>query len=161
MKKALLVLDLEKAFMNEDIKEVSRQIEDYIASTYYDEIIVGKFVNQEDSVFVKRLGETYCLDKREQALSVQISKPFVVMERTAYTMYTEELEEYLQEHQIKYIYLCGIDTDRSIYKTAIDLLEREYYVYVIEHLCASSAGEVYHEMGIRLLERQIGKDYVI
>lgn len=161
MKKALLVLDLEAAFMNAYTKELSRKVEDYVSDTYYDHIIIGKFINTVDSIFVKRLGEKSCLDKVESALTVEFSKPYVVMERTAYTMYTEELDTYLKENKIKYVYLCGLDTDRSIYKTALDLLERGYFVYVIEHLCGSSAGIKFHEMGIELLKRNIGKDYVI
>lgn len=161
MKKALLILDLEKAFMNTYTNDLPTKIEDYVASTYYDNIVVGKFVNHLDSIFVKRLGNNKCLDKEETVLSIHLSKPYEVMERTAYTMYTEELDRYLKDNKIKYVYLCGLDTDRSIYKTALDLIERGYYVYVIKNLCRSSAGTNYHDMGISLLERQIGRDYVI
>lgn len=161
MKKALLILDLEKAFMNGYTDDLPNKIEDYVASTYYDNIVVGKFVNYLDSIFVKRLGNNQCLEKEDCVLNIHLSKPYVVMERTAYTMYTEELDSYLRENKIKYVYLCGLDTDRSVYKTALDLLERGYYVYVIKSLCRSSAGTRYHDMGIGLLERQIGKDYVI
>lgn len=161
MKKALLILDLEKVFMNEYTNDLPSKIEDYVAATYYDNIVVGKFINHLDSIFIKRLGNSKCLDKSDCTLMVQLSKPYEVMERTAYTMYTEELDSYLRENKIKYVYLCGLDTDRSVYKTALDLLERGYYVYVIKSLCRSSAGTRYHDMGISLLERQIGKDYVI
>lgn len=161
MKKALLILDLQNSFMNEYTKELPEKIEIYCINTYYDSIIVGKFVNEVDSVFVKRLSDTKCLDKDDSKLIPHISKPHVVMERTAYTMYTEELENYLKDNKIKYIYICGVDTDRSVYKTALDLLERGYYVYVLKNLCRSSAGTRYHEMTIELLKRQIGNDYVI
>lgn len=161
MNKALLILNLQNAFINDDTNDLPNQIETYVANTYYDHIVVGKFVNAVDSVFVKRVGDNCCLGKSECSLSIQLSRPYEVMERTAYTMYTEELDCYLKERQIKYIYICGLDTDRSVYKTAIDLLERGYFVYVIKSLCKSSAGVNYHDMGIALLERQIGKDYVI
>lgn len=161
MKKALLILDMEEAFMNGYTQELVDKIEDYASSTYYDDIILGKFINKTDSIFSKRLRNNTCLSKEDCELSVHISRPFIVMERNAYTMYTEELDNYLKENKIKYVYLCGVDTDRSILKTALDLLERGYYVYVIKNLCRSSAGIEYHEMAIRLLERQIGKDYVI
>lgn len=161
MKKALLILDMQKAFMNSQVKELPIQIEEYVATTYYDHIVVGKFVNEMDSIFVKRLSNTKCLNNEECKLCIALSKPHVIMERCAYTMYTEELDKYLKEQKIKYIYLCGLDTDRSIYKTAMDLLERGYFVYVIKNLCKSSAGISYHDMAIQLLERQIGKDYVI
>ena len=161
MKKALLILDMEEAFMNENTKDLENKIEDYVALTYYDHIIVGKFINQLNSPFVKTLGDTKCLDPKDCTLLVQLSKPHIVMERTAYTMYTEELEQYLKEEQIKYIYLCGMDTDRSILKTAIDLFERGYSIYIIKSLCKSSVGIENHTMAISLLERLIGKEYII
>lgn len=161
MKKALLILDMQEAFMTDDTKGLPIKIEDYVATTYYDHIIVGKFVNEMDSIFVKRLSNTKCLNKEECKLCIELSKSHVIMERCAYTMYTNELDKYLREQNIKYIYLCGLDTDRSIYKTAMDLLERGYFVYIIKNLCNSSAGTNYHNMAIQLLERQIGKDYVI
>lgn len=161
MKKALLVLDMQQAFMNGYTKELPEKIEEYCINTYYDNIVVGKFVNEADSIFVKRLSNRKCLDEEEAKLTIHISKPHVVMKRTAYTMYTEELEKHLKENQIKYVYICGLDTDRSIYKTALDLLERGYFVYVIKNLCRSSNGIRYHDMGIALLKQQIGLDYVI
>lgn len=54
MKKALLILDLQNSFMNEYTKELPEKIEIYCINTYYDSIIVGKFVNEVDSVFVKK-----------------------------------------------------------------------------------------------------------
>lgn len=161
MKKALLILDLQTAFLNEYTNNLIELIEKHISETYYDHIIVGKFSNQMDSIFVKRLKENKCLHEEDSKLELYISKPYEVMTRTAYTMYTEALESYLKEHKIKYIYLCGVDTDRSIYKTALDLLERGYEVYVMKELCGSSAGRTYHDMAIQLLKRQIGNDYVI
>lgn len=161
MKKALLVLDMQEAFMNQYTKELVDKIEDYISTTYYDEIVLGTFINKENSIFSKRLKNNTCLSKEECISSIRINRSHVVMERTAYTMYTEQLENYLKENKIKYVYICGLDTDRSIYKTALDLLERGYYVYVIKNLCKSSAGIEYHDMAIHLLERQIGKEYVI
>lgn len=161
MKKALLILDLQTAFINEDTNHLLEPIEKHVIETYYDDIIVGKFINSIDSIFVKRLGDKKCLNKEDSKLELYLSKPYEVMTRTCYTMYTEALETYFKEHKIKYIYLCGVDTDRSIYKTALDLLERGYYVYVIKDLCGSSAGTTYHNMAIHLLKRQIGDDYVI
>lgn len=161
MKKALLILDMEQAFINDYTNDLPSKIEDYIASTYYDHIVIGKFINHLDSIFLKRLGMNHCLDKEDCELLIQPSKPYIVMERTAYTMYTEQLETYLKENKIKYVYLCGIDTNKSILKTALDLLERGYYVYIIKNLCRSSLGTTYHDMAIRLLEQAIGKDYII
>lgn len=161
MKKALLILDLQQSFMNEYTNDLKDKIEDYCNHTYYDHIIIGKFINQEDSVFIKRLSNTKCLDKIDNELNIHISKEQKIIERTAYTAYTEELENFLKDQQIKYIYLCGLNTETSIYKTALDLFEHGYYVYVIKSLSKSSEGTKYHDMAIELLKHLIGEDYVI
>ena len=46
-----------------------------------------------------------------------------VLEKRTYTALTPELMTYLKENKIKDIYLCGIDTDACVLKTAIDLFE--------------------------------------
>lgn len=158
MKKLLLVLDLQKSYWNREIEQLKNKIEEYMEHAYYDEVILGKFINKTDGIFVKR-GNMDCLDVEDQKLLIKPKE--IVMEHYGYTMATEELEEYLKENKIKYIYLCGMNTECSIYKTALDLLERGYYVYVVKDLCASKNGKKYHDMGISLLEKAIGREYVI
>ena len=68
---------------------------------------------------------------------------------------------YLKENKIKDIYLCGIDTDACVFKTAIDLFENNYNVKVIEYYTMSHSGRRYHKFAIKMLKKLIGKDSIV
>lgn len=58
------------------------------------------------------------------------------------------------------IYICGFDTDACVYKTAMDFVESGICPVVLKDCCSSESKEV-HEMGLKLLERNIGKKNVL
>ena len=59
------------------------------------------------------------------------------------------------------IYLCGIDTECCVLKTAFDLFENEYDVYVLQDYCACSKGIERHNNALQILRRNIGYDKII
>ena len=69
--------------------------------------------------------------------------------------------DYINENKITEIYLCGIDTECCVLKTAFDLFELEYNVYVLKDYCACTHGIEKHNNALEILRRNIGKDYVI
>ena len=84
-----------------------------------------------------------------------------VLEKRTYTALTQELMTYLKENKIEDIYLCGIDTDACVLKTAIDMFENNYNVKVIEYCTMSHSGRRYHKFAIKMLKKLIGKDSII
>lgn len=57
--------------------------------------------------------------------------------------------------------LCGIDTDACVLATAIDVFSDDHTPFVLEDLCSSSGGQVFHEAGMLLLRRLLGPDQVV
>ena len=55
------------------------------------------------------------------------------------------------------IYLCGIDTECCVLKTAFDLFENEYDVYVLKDYCACMNGETRHNNALDILKRKYEK----
>ena len=68
---------------------------------------------------------------------------------------------YKKENEIEQVYLCGIDTDACVIKTAIDLFENNIDVKVIENCCMSHSGKKYHNYAIKILKKLIGKESII
>jgi nicotinamidase-related amidase len=54
------------------------------------------------------------------------------------------------------IHLCGFDTEACVYKTALDLVEVGVRPVVLKDYCHSS-DEQMHNMGLKILEKNIGK----
>ena len=100
------------------------------------------------------------MTKDGQSIAIDI-KDNNVFDKKIYTAVNDELKDYIRENDISQIYLCGFDTDECIQKTAIDLFEQNYDVYVPKDYCMSHAGKEIHNLYIQNLSRLIGKNKII
>ena len=100
------------------------------------------------------------MTEEDQSIMIDI-KNNKVFEKTIYSVVNKELIEYIKENNIEQIYLCGFDTDACVLKTALDLFENNYEVYVLKDYCMCSAGQKIHNETIENLKRLIGREYVI
>lgn len=89
--------------------------------------------------------------------------PFVknLYTKNTYTAITEELRRFLASHSIDTGFVCGIDTDCCVLKTAADLFEMGIRPYVLAHYSASNGGDDSQRAAITVLNRLIGPCNVI
>lgn len=160
MKSLLLVIDLQNAFINQNTEKVPSKIEETIASNQYDDVAFTRFVNYEDSLYIKKLNWRGCLSEEDKTIVIN-TKDYQVFDKSIYSSVTKELIEYIHKNQITEIHLCGINTDCCVLKTALDLFELGYNVSVLENLCGSTYGMERHNQAIDILKRNIGENYVI
>lgn len=160
MKSLLLVIDLQNAFINENTETLPSKIEEIIESNQYDDVAFTRFINFEGSIFIQKLNWRGCLSDEDKRIVID-TKDCKVFNKSIYSTVTKELIEYIHKNEITEIYLCGIDTDGCVLKTALDLFELEYNVYVLENLCGSTYGIERHKDSIKILKRNIGENYVI
>lgn len=156
----LLVIDVQRNFINKNTRDIPKRIEKLINENNFKYIVFTKFINDENSNFYKVLNYRGCIRNEDREIVVD-TKDNRVLEKRTYTALTSELMTYLKENKIKDIYLCGIDTDACVLKTAIDLFENNYNVKVIEYCTMSHSGRRYHKFAIKMLKKLIGKDSVI
>ena len=160
MKNLLLVIDIQKNFINEYTEDVISKIADLIEYKKFDFVAFTKYKNSENGLFARELGYLGCIKEEDQKLMMN-SGDFPIFEKNVYTAYNPEFKNYPMENHIEQIYLCGIDTDACVFKTALDLFENEYDVYVLEKYCRSHIGKLAHEHAIASMQRLIGKKRVI
>lgn len=160
MNKLLLVIDVQKSFINENTQPYIKEIQKLIESNKYEKVAFTKFINNEESSFYKRLNYNGCMTDEEQCIMLD-TKNNKVFEKTIYSAVNKNLIEYIEKNNIGQIYLCGFDTDACIQKTAIDLFEKDYEVYVLKDFCMCNSGRELHDIIINNLKRLIGKDSVI
>ena len=160
MKKLLLVIDVQNDFINDNTKDYVNKIEKLINSNKYDEIVFTKFINNENSKWYKELNYKGCIDKQGQDIVID-TQEYKIFEKTIYSALNNELRKFIKENDIEQIYLCGFDTDACVLKTALDLFENNYEVYVLKDYCMCSAGQKIHNETIENLKRLIGRKYVI
>ena len=100
------------------------------------------------------------MTSKQQEIAID-TKQYKIIDKRIYTALNKELEEYLSKNNIDEIYLCGFDTDACVQKTAIDLFENNYNVYVLKDYCMSHKGVELHNVIINNLCRLIGRDKII
>ena len=155
----LLIIDMQKAFMNRKTTKLVKKIEKLINDKVYDKVAFTKFVNSLDSNFVRDLNYYKCIkDDNKLAISTKENKVFI---KKTYSAFNDDLKKYLTENNINKIYLCGLETDACVLKTALDLFENEYDFYVLKDFCGCTNGKRAHLNAIKILQKNIGKKRVI
>ena len=160
MKKLLLVIDVQKDFINGNTEEVLPKIKELVNSDKYDLIAFTRFINDENSIWYKKSHYTGCMTKEGQEIIID-TKKHKIFDKKIYTAVNDELKDYIRKNDISEIYICGFDTDACVQKTAIDLFEQNYDVYVLKDYCMSHAGKEIHTFYITNLARLIGKNKII
>lgn len=161
MNSLLLIIDLQKSFINNNTVGIIKKIENLLIEKKYDNVIFTKFINTYDSIWYNKLNYSGCLTLDEQSIVIDIDSKDKVIDKTIYSAFNDELKKYIIENNIDKIYLCGIDTECCVLKTAFDLFENGYDVYVLKDYCACTVGIERHNNAIEILKRNIGYDSVI
>lgn len=160
MRSLLLVIDLQNIFINDHTSKLPNKIKEIINNNKYDNVAFTKFVNFEDSIFVKKLNWRGCIQDEDKKIVID-TKNNKIFDKSIYSAVNKELIDYLNKNKITEIYLCGIDTECCILKTAFDLFELEYNVYVLKDYCACTHGIERHNNALEILRRNIGRNYII
>ncbi len=160
MNNLLLVIDLQSNFVNDFTKTIPNKVRMLLESKRFDNVVFTKFLNDKNSQFYNVLNYKGCIEERDRAIVVDTGNARII-EKKVYTAYNDELVKYIKDNNINTIYLCGIDTNACVLKTALDLFENNYDVKVIEDCSMSHSGKEYHDFSIKLLEKLIGKDNII
>ncbi len=155
----LLAVDVQNGFVNEHTRHIIEPVNALIgAFTGRGEpLAFTRFVNTLGSGYERWIGWTSFMHRPENNLSDAVdvgSAPVFV--KHGYTAFTDEFSNYLDEHSIDRLVLCGIATDGCVLKTAVDAFERGIEPVVITDACASHAGRALHDAGLLLLARFIG-----
>lgn len=141
-KVALLIVDVQKSAVGKS--KLPKQIE--ALQSQYKYVFISVFKNKK-SPLLKILNWT---GYQDESLAFSPVKNAVVFHKSGYSSYLSKMKDF------KEIHLCGFDTDACIYKTAMDLVENGIRPVILKDLCFSE-NQAFHEMGIKLLARNIGK----
>ena len=160
MKKMLLVIDLQKSFINPNTEFLISKIDSLVNSGSYDLVVFTKFINDNDSMWVKKLNYKGCISLEDRKIMID-TKDNIVLEKSLYTAYSNNLINLINLFKIDEVYLCGIDTECCVLKTAFDLFENGYDIKVLSGYSACTHGEESNKNALDIIARNIGKSNVI
>ncbi|MBL26368.1 MAG: hydrolase [Rhodospirillaceae bacterium] len=159
MPSCLLIIDLQKGFVNDATHHVVAPIE--AAQADYDVVIATRFQNPPGSPFRRLIHwERFAPHSDETAFAFAPREDARVIDKPRYTCVDSALRNWLVARDISRVHVCGIDTDICVTKNAVDLFEAGLEPIVLSALCASHAGRDRHEAGLVTLARFIGQDQI-
>lgn len=121
---ALLIIDVQKGFINEYTRELPGKIEKL--QNNYANVYAMQFINLEDSMFRKQLNwHKLSLNTQDTELAFKIRPDALVFSKYSYGA-TPEFIEYLQQQGITSIDVCGQSTDCCVAKSRSICLTIEF-----------------------------------
>lgn len=160
-KKCLLMIDVQKGFVSDDTEHVLPRIKD-LMDYGFDHKIATQFINKENSQYVRSMDWRKLMESPDTDVIdfVQENSELVIV-KNVYSAVCQELLDFLSDKRIDIVYLCGIDTDCCVLKTAADLFELDIEMKVLAHYSASNGGRESHDAALTVMERLIGTSNII
>ena len=159
MPRPLLVVDVQKGFINDFTRHIPPRIANLIERGGFEPILFTRFINSEGSAYRRLLDWHECGESPEIDLADEVSPfsdPALTFSRPGYAGISDELAAFLKEHEIEEIAIAGIDTDMCVLKVAMDAFDHGIKPVVFADCCASTSGLQSHFAGLAVLARNIG-----
>jgi nicotinamidase-related amidase len=158
-RKALIVVDVQPAFINEQNKHIIPHIKRLIEATSYDAYVEAVFSAEKGSLWdlqqdwiCPQTEETHTV--KEVADVLEAKKPLQVHKHTRSVFKgNQDVTAYLIEHEIEEVHIVGTETNDCILATVFDAFDSGFAPYVLEE-CCESATEGRHQMGLDILRIQ-------
>lgn len=159
---ALIVVDVQNGFVTEHSAHVVPVIAELVRKWQAGgrDVVFTRYINHEDSIFERLMGWT----KLKESPAIDIVpelQPFVnqavaVVDKRTYTLFTEEGEQLAKARGWTHVYVCGIDTEVCVLKTAVDAFERDIVPNLVVDASASHSGPEAHNAGLVVATKMIG-----
>jgi nicotinamidase-related amidase len=162
MEKALIIIDIQKGFINKNTEKIPSKVKNFIKKNKgnYSLIIFTKYVNHKNSNFVKNLkwygfmkeSETAIVDELQEFLT----KDNLFVKDTYGSFVDNKLLNLLKKKKINQVELMGMDTENCVLTFARDAFDRGMSVLVLKNFCASHSSPKLHKTTLEIIKKNIG-----
>ena len=161
--KILLVVDVQQGYINQHTNHVVKDIEKHIKNFDYDLVIATRFINKADSLHKSELNmqEMTMLSPNAKLAGEIGDLADIVIMKSTYTSLTMDVAKLLEKNNVKEVYLAGLNTDRSIMATALELFDKGIKPKVLSQLCGSTAGEMRNKEALDILAHALGDNNIL
>jgi nicotinamidase-related amidase len=166
-KPVLVVVDVQNGFITEHSQPVIPIIVDLVCrwQAVDGDVVFSRYLNYASSPFERLIGWTKMTNAPETELVTELA-PYIgphtpVVDKYIYTLFTPEGTHLVDERGWTDLYICGIDTEICVLKTAVDAFERNLTPWILKDACASHAGPKAHTAGLFIAGRFIGTNQII
>lgn len=133
--KKLLIVDVQKGFLNEKCDFVVKKIEKLVGGGNFDQIIATKFVNHDESAYVQFLNYHRFLTKDETKLALNLPKNAKIVEKTSYALPEKNFQKLFKKGDE--VFVCGMDYDSCMLAICFQLFDHEILPQIVLDAVAS------------------------
>lgn len=157
MPNCLVIVDVQEGFVKSmNTRDLPARILDLVKMRSFDHIVCTRFESPVATPLMSLLGWLSHMSDEEQEVLQEIEH---ISERTfvkyQYSCFTPDFIRYIYMKHIDKLFLCGVDTDSCILKSAYDAFEFKIPFEVLTSYCASNGGKTLHESAIQIIERNL------
>ena len=159
MSEPLLIVDVQRGFINEFTHHIPQRIARAIARAHYTPLLFTRFINSQNGPYSRFLDWDGCNHEPDTNIVPELetfAEEDLIFSKSGLCGLPDSLADYLSKHDIKRIFIVGIDTDMCVLKIAMDLFDISIEPIILTDCCASTAGLQAHLAGLAVLSRNIG-----
>ncbi len=168
MKSALIIIDVQKFFINQYTKTIPGKIADFLNTKRdrFDFMVFTKFQNDPNSNWYKIM-KWKKMTQNEETELVSDLLPFArqnyfFTKKAAFSIFRiKKFTDFLKKEKIIKLYICGLDTHACVYVSVMEAFERGYEVKLIEDLCAASHGFDFHQNALKAIKHNLSSQIII
>jgi nicotinamidase-related amidase len=163
----LVVVDVQNGFVTEQSKPVVPVIAGLVARWQEEggDTVFTRYLNYPGSPYERLIKWTSLQHPPEtdivDELAPYAARATATLDKTVYTLFTDEGEALVRRHGWTDLYICGIDTESCVLKTAADAFERNLTPWVLADASASHSSTQAHEAGLFVTGKFIGVRQII
>ena len=156
---ALIVIDMQRAFITSKAKHLPQKIKAHIERSNYDSIIFSKFINAENSNFARKLDWHKCRKSPDIDIAPELSEIANrnhIFEKHTYSIFKAKgFVDFLRKNKISKLCLCGLDLDACILASAFEAFDLGFDCEVLFGLVGSSANADIHKSAERVIRKNL------
>ncbi|GAA4980593.1 isochorismatase family cysteine hydrolase [Pseudonocardia tropica] len=163
----LVVVDVQNGFVTEHSRHVVPIIEK-LAREWIEagrDVVFTRYLNYDDSPFERIMGWSKLKDSPEIDIVDELEelsrKATAVVDKKVYTLFDDEGAALVAEHGWTDMFVCGIDTEVCVLKTAVDAFEHDIRACLLTDASASHSGLAPHQAGVLVAQKMIGRQQTI
>lgn len=164
----LVVIDVQNGFVTDESRHVVPVIRDLVDrwQAAGGDTVFTRYHNYPGSPYERLIGWSGLMGPPETDLVAELrpyaDKATAVVDKYSYSLLSSVDGAHLvAQHGWTTLFVCGIDTESCVMKTAVDAFEQGLTPWIIEDASASHSGPVPHNAGLLLARRFIGEGQVI
>ncbi|MGD9986356.1 isochorismatase family cysteine hydrolase [Pseudonocardia sp.] len=163
----LVVVDVQNGFITEHSQHVvpviARLVQQWLDAGR--DVVFTRYLNYDDSPFERVMGWSKLKESPEidvvDDLEDLTHKVTAVIDKRIYSLFNDEGIALAVSRRWTDMFVCGIDTEVCVLKTAVDAFEHGIRAWLITDASASHSGDPAHRAGVLVAEKMIGRRQTI